>query len=85
MRRIPTDRDGIHQRRRFDCMNRGADTDGTTLALEMAMVRSPDEAQRNPGISTEAVTVVPGMRCAPSGLPTSPSFGASAVFPINGA
>jgi hypothetical protein len=49
------------------------------------MVRSPDGAQRNPGIGTEARTVFPGMRCAPSGLPTLPSFGAGAVCPVNGA
>jgi hypothetical protein len=60
---------------------------GTTLTLdaEITMVRSPEGAQRNPGIGTEATTVFPGMRCAPSGPPISPSFGASAVFPVNGA
>jgi hypothetical protein len=56
-----------------------------TLDVEKTMGRSPDEAQRNPGIGNEAMTVFPGMRCAPSGLPASPSFGASAVLPVNGA
>jgi hypothetical protein len=55
-----------------------------TLDAEISMVRSLDRAQRNPGIGTEATTVFPGMRCATSGLPTSPSFGAGAVFPVNG-
>jgi hypothetical protein len=42
----------------------------STLDAEITMERSPDGAQRNPGIGTEATAVFPGMRCAPSGLHT---------------
>jgi hypothetical protein len=61
-------------------------THGSTLTLdtEITMVRSPDEAQRNPGIGTAPTTVFPGMRCAPSRLPDLPLFDAGGVCPVNG-